>query len=146
MEWAEKTKRFLLLAVDNWIEFSSYFKVYSNVVYLFFSFILISFKFILYFQYECKVQNLKKRKVTLHVSVDGVKISLKKKKRKVSAAVNHRFNRIKKDKIESKLLISVSTSHIEMILSFVYHFILFFVEKTMVGWCERHRANKSSNL
>ncbi|XP_055322285.1 capon-like protein isoform X8 [Sitodiplosis mosellana] len=33
-------------------------------------------------RYECKVQNLKKRKVTLHVSVDGVKISLKKKKRK----------------------------------------------------------------
>ncbi|XP_031617898.1 capon-like protein isoform X2 [Contarinia nasturtii] len=33
-------------------------------------------------RYECKVQNLKKRKVTLQVSVDGVKVSLKKKKRK----------------------------------------------------------------
>lgn len=36
------------------------------------------------FQYECKVQNLKKRKVAIHISVDGVKVSLKKKKRKVS--------------------------------------------------------------
>ncbi|XP_037050841.1 capon-like protein isoform X4 [Bradysia coprophila] len=33
-------------------------------------------------RYECKVQNTKKRKVTIQISVDGVKIALKKKKRK----------------------------------------------------------------
>lgn len=36
------------------------------------------------FQYECKVQNMKKRKVTIEISVDGVRVCLKKKKRKVS--------------------------------------------------------------
>ncbi|KAJ6643916.1 Capon-like protein [Pseudolycoriella hygida] len=33
-------------------------------------------------RYECKVQNTKKRKVTIQISVDGVRIALKKKKRK----------------------------------------------------------------
>uniref|UniRef100_A0A1A9WTB8 PID domain-containing protein n=1 Tax=Glossina brevipalpis TaxID=37001 RepID=A0A1A9WTB8_9MUSC len=32
--------------------------------------------------YECKVQNLKKRKVTIHVSVNGVRVVLKKRRRK----------------------------------------------------------------
>jgi len=35
-------------------------------------------------QYECKVQNLKKRKVTIHISVNGVRVVLKKRRRKVS--------------------------------------------------------------
>ncbi|XP_055703270.1 capon-like protein isoform X4 [Phlebotomus papatasi] len=33
-------------------------------------------------RYECKVQNMKKRKVSIEVSVDGVRVCLKKKKRK----------------------------------------------------------------
>uniref|UniRef100_A0A1A9UG07 PID domain-containing protein n=1 Tax=Glossina austeni TaxID=7395 RepID=A0A1A9UG07_GLOAU len=33
-------------------------------------------------KYECKVQNLKKRKVTIHVSVNGVRVVLKKRRRK----------------------------------------------------------------
>uniref|UniRef100_A0A1A9ZKI8 PID domain-containing protein n=1 Tax=Glossina pallidipes TaxID=7398 RepID=A0A1A9ZKI8_GLOPL len=33
-------------------------------------------------RYECKVQNLKKRKVTIHVSVNGVRVVLKKRRRK----------------------------------------------------------------
>ncbi|XP_023159055.1 capon-like protein [Ceratitis capitata] len=32
--------------------------------------------------YECKVQNLKKRKVTIHISVNGVRVVLKKRRRK----------------------------------------------------------------
>lgn len=36
------------------------------------------------FQYESKVQNTKKTKVLLQISVDGIQISLKKKKRRVS--------------------------------------------------------------
>lgn len=35
-------------------------------------------------QYESKVQNLKKRKIMVNVSVDGVRVLLKKRKRKVS--------------------------------------------------------------
>lgn len=34
-------------------------------------------------QYECKAKDIKKRKVDIQVSVDGVKVCLKKKKRKV---------------------------------------------------------------
>lgn len=56
---------------------------YRTVCVCVFTLILVSICFP--FQYECKVQNLKKRKVILHVSVDGVKVSLKKKKRKVSS-------------------------------------------------------------
>ncbi|XP_065359336.1 capon-like protein isoform X3 [Calliphora vicina] len=33
-------------------------------------------------RYECKVQNLKKRKVTIHISVNGVRVVLKKRRRK----------------------------------------------------------------
>ncbi|KAL9910165.1 capon-like protein isoform X3 [Glossina fuscipes] len=33
-------------------------------------------------RYECKVRNLKKRKVTIHVSVNGVRVVLKKRRRK----------------------------------------------------------------
>ncbi|XP_058829876.1 capon-like protein isoform X5 [Topomyia yanbarensis] len=33
-------------------------------------------------RYECKVQNTKKRKVAFHISVDGVRVCLKRKKRK----------------------------------------------------------------
>ncbi|GAB0099669.1 hypothetical protein DMENIID0001_155560 [Sergentomyia squamirostris] len=33
-------------------------------------------------RYECKVQNMKKRKVSIEVSVEGVRVCLKKKKRK----------------------------------------------------------------
>lgn len=47
------------------------------------------------FQYECKVQNTKKRKVTIQISVDGVRIALKKKKRKVNSSfeISHRHDR-----------------------------------------------------
>lgn len=48
------------------------------------SLILTNLFFSFHFQYECKVQNTKKRKVTIQISVDGVKIALKKKKRKVN--------------------------------------------------------------
>lgn len=51
------------------------FKIHKNLIIFSVSFL---------FQYECKVQNLKKRKVAIQISVDGVKVSLKKKKRKVS--------------------------------------------------------------
>ncbi|KAL7732240.1 hypothetical protein ACLKA6_018478 [Drosophila palustris] len=33
-------------------------------------------------RYECKVQNLKKRKVTIQISVNGVRVVLKKRRRK----------------------------------------------------------------
>ncbi|XP_058456154.1 capon-like protein isoform X3 [Malaya genurostris] len=33
-------------------------------------------------RYECKVQNTKKRKIAFHISVDGVRVCLKRKKRK----------------------------------------------------------------
>uniref|UniRef100_A0A1B0D5X1 PID domain-containing protein n=1 Tax=Phlebotomus papatasi TaxID=29031 RepID=A0A1B0D5X1_PHLPP len=42
----------------------------------------LALKFISSLEYECKVQNMKKRKVSIEVSVDGVRVCLKKKKRK----------------------------------------------------------------
>jgi len=36
------------------------------------------------FQYEFKAKGIKKKKVTLEVSVDGVRVNLRKKKKKVS--------------------------------------------------------------
>lgn len=42
-------------------------------------------------QYECKLQNIKKRKVDIQVSVDGVKVCLKKKKRKVMKSYLQHF-------------------------------------------------------
>lgn len=36
-----------------------------------------------YFQYEYKIQNARKRKVTVEISLDGLKVNLKKKKKKV---------------------------------------------------------------
>lgn len=46
--------------------------------------IFIAFSPFLSSQYECKVQNLKKRKVTIQISVNGVRVVLKKRRRKVS--------------------------------------------------------------
>lgn len=41
-----------------------------------------------YFQYEFKIKNIKKKKVSLIVSVDGVKVVLRKKKKVSSFSVS----------------------------------------------------------
>lgn len=44
-----------------------------------------------HFQYEFKIKNIKKKKVNLIVSVDGVKVVLRKKKKVSSFSVSHNF-------------------------------------------------------
>ncbi|ETN66259.1 c-terminal pdz ligand of neuronal nitric oxide synthase protein [Anopheles darlingi] len=39
-------------------------------------------------RYECKVQNSKKKKVTVNISVEGVRVCLKRKRRKVSSSTS----------------------------------------------------------
>jgi len=47
--------------------------------------------FIYHFQYEFKIKNIKKKKVNLIVSVDGVKVVLRKKKKVSAFIVSHNF-------------------------------------------------------
>lgn len=76
------------------------------------------------FQYECKVQNLKKRKVTVQVSVDGVKVSLKKKKRKVITGT------------------SIQSDQSSPLLRFLFPA----AEKAVGERLGRHRTDAASNL
>lgn len=47
--------------------------------------------FYLFPQYEYKTQNAKKKKVTIEISVDGVRICLKKRKRKMKVVSSDRL-------------------------------------------------------
>lgn len=50
---------------------------------------LISIEFLFLLQYEYKIQNARKRKVTVEISLDGLRVNLKKRKKKVIIKLTH---------------------------------------------------------
>ena len=63
-------------------------------------------------QYEFKAKAIKKKKVNIIVSVEGVKITLRRKKRRVSLQVISMVEKICIDKFEN--LIGLKSCHIQL--------------------------------